>query len=84
MGDGSFQESMVSIIVRRDLNKSDIYGDFLPRLNSGEVDLLDNPRLVSQFARPWNGRHRAADAIQSTTRRAVMTIWRIAWLVRSL
>jgi hypothetical protein len=31
------------------LNKSEIYRDFLPRLNSGEVDLLDNPRLVSQL-----------------------------------
>lgn len=32
-----------------DLNKSEIYRDFLPRLNSGEVDLLDNPRLTSQL-----------------------------------
>ena len=32
-----------------DLNKSEIYRDFLPRLNSGEVDLLDNPRLISQL-----------------------------------
>jgi hypothetical protein len=32
-----------------DQSKSDIYKDFLPRLNSGEVDLLDNPRLISQL-----------------------------------
>jgi hypothetical protein len=32
-----------------DLSKSDIYRDFLPRLNSGEVDLLDNARMVSQL-----------------------------------
>jgi hypothetical protein len=32
-----------------DLNKSEIYRDFLPRLNSGEVDLLDNARMISQF-----------------------------------
>jgi hypothetical protein len=32
-----------------DLSKSEIYRDFLPRLNSGEVDLLDNQRLISQL-----------------------------------
>jgi hypothetical protein len=32
-----------------DLSKSEIYRDFLPRLNSGEVDLLDNARMVSQL-----------------------------------
>jgi hypothetical protein len=32
-----------------DLSKSEIYRDFLPRLNSGEVDLLDNKRLKTQF-----------------------------------
>ena len=32
-----------------DLSKSEIYRDFLPRLNSREVDLLDNPRLISQL-----------------------------------
>lgn len=32
-----------------DLSKSDIYRDFLPRLNSGEVDLLDNKRLTTQL-----------------------------------
>jgi hypothetical protein len=29
--------------------KSDLYRDLLPHLNSGEVDLLDNPRLVAQL-----------------------------------
>jgi hypothetical protein len=29
--------------------KSQIYGELLPLLNSGRVDLLDNPRLVSQL-----------------------------------
>jgi hypothetical protein len=29
--------------------KSDIYRDLLPRLNSGEVDLLDEPRLAAQL-----------------------------------
>jgi hypothetical protein len=29
--------------------KSDLYRDLLPRLNSGEVDLLDNSRLVAQL-----------------------------------
>ncbi|MHC2247841.1 hypothetical protein [Bradyrhizobium elkanii] len=32
-----------------DLSKSEIYRDLLPRLNSGEVDLLDNRRLVAQL-----------------------------------
>ena len=32
-----------------DLSKSDIYRDFLPRLNSREVDLLDIKRLRTQF-----------------------------------
>lgn len=32
-----------------ELSKSEIYRDFLPRLNSGEVDLLDNRRLISQM-----------------------------------
>lgn len=32
-----------------DLSKSDIYRDFLPRLNSGEVDLLDHKRLIAQL-----------------------------------
>lgn len=30
--------------------KSDIYRDVLPLLNSGKVELLDHPRLLSQFA----------------------------------
>lgn len=32
-----------------DLSKSEIYRDLLPRLNSGEIDLLDNQRLISQL-----------------------------------
>lgn len=32
-----------------ELSKSEIYRDFLPRLNSGEVDLLDIPRLTAQL-----------------------------------
>ena len=32
-----------------DLAKTEIYRDFLPRLNSGEVDLLDNQRLITQL-----------------------------------
>ena len=32
-----------------DLSKSEIYRDFLPRLNSREVDLLDNKRMVTQL-----------------------------------
>jgi hypothetical protein len=33
-----------------DRNRSDIYADALPLFNSGRVRLLDNRRLVSQFA----------------------------------
>jgi hypothetical protein len=32
-----------------DLAKTEIYRDFLPRLNSGEVDLLENQQLVTQL-----------------------------------
>lgn len=32
-----------------DLSKSEIYRDFLPRLNSGEVDLLDHRRMITQL-----------------------------------
>lgn len=32
-----------------DLSKGEIYRDFLPRLNSGQVDLLDIKRLKTQF-----------------------------------
>lgn len=35
--------------VLTDKAKSDIYRDTLPLLNSGKVELLDNPRLVAQF-----------------------------------
>jgi hypothetical protein len=31
------------------LSKSDIYRDFLPSLNSGQIDLPDNPRMIAQF-----------------------------------
>ena len=33
-----------------DRTKSDIYRDFLPAMNSGRVELLDNARLVAQLA----------------------------------
>ena len=32
-----------------DRNKSEIYRDLLPLLNSGKAELLDNPRLISQL-----------------------------------
>jgi hypothetical protein len=32
-----------------ELSKSDIYRDLLPQLNSGNVELLDHPRLLSQL-----------------------------------
>jgi hypothetical protein len=32
-----------------DMNRSELYLAFLPALNSGRVDLLDNPRMVAQF-----------------------------------
>ena len=35
--------------VPADKAKSDIYREFLPVLNTGEVELLDNPRLVAQL-----------------------------------
>jgi len=35
--------------VPAELNKSDIYLAFLPLLNSGRVDLLDNARLIAQL-----------------------------------
>ncbi len=31
------------------MNRSEFYLAFLPMLNSGRVDLLDNPRMVAQF-----------------------------------
>ena len=33
-----------------DLSKSALYGELLPALNSGRVELLDHPRLVAQLA----------------------------------
>ena len=32
-----------------DKTKSELYKDLAPRVNSGEVDLLDDPRLVAQL-----------------------------------
>jgi hypothetical protein len=32
-----------------ELTKSEIYRDFLPLLNAGKVDMLDNPRLLNQL-----------------------------------
>jgi hypothetical protein len=32
-----------------ELTKNDVYREFLPHLNSGKVDLLDNPRLINQL-----------------------------------
>ena len=32
-----------------ELNRSELYLSFLPLLNSGRLDLLDNPRMVAQF-----------------------------------
>jgi hypothetical protein len=32
-----------------DLNRSELYLAFLPLLNSGRLNLLDNPRLITQF-----------------------------------
>jgi hypothetical protein len=33
-----------------DKTKSDLYLEFLPMLNSGQLELLDNPRMINQFA----------------------------------
>src|SRR5215831_17057486 len=33
-----------------DRPKSDLYRDLLPRLTSGTVELLDHPRLITQFS----------------------------------
>jgi hypothetical protein len=32
-----------------EMNRSELYLSFLPLVNSGRVDLLDNPRMVTQF-----------------------------------
>jgi hypothetical protein len=32
-----------------ELNRSELYLGFLPLLNSGRLDLLDNPRMITQF-----------------------------------
>jgi len=45
--------------------KSDIYLSFLPLINSGKADLLDNPRLIAQLAglerRTARGGHESVD-----------------------
>lgn len=33
-----------------ELNRSELYLNFLPLLNSGRIELIDNPRMVGQFA----------------------------------
>lgn len=38
-------------VVPSDKTKSELYREFLPMLNSGQVELLDHPRMVAQFAR---------------------------------
>jgi hypothetical protein len=43
-----FRKSGIQYIVS-DKPKSTIYNEFLPLLNSGKVELLDNPRLVGQL-----------------------------------
>jgi hypothetical protein len=46
-------------------NKSEIYREFLPKLNSGAVELLDHPKLLAQLAglerRTGFGGHDAID-----------------------
>ena len=32
-----------------ELNRSELYLGFLPLLNSGRPDMLDNPRMITQF-----------------------------------
>ena len=48
--------------------KSDLYGDLLPALNSGRVDLLDHPRLVAQLG-SLQRRTARSGGIASITRR---------------
>ena len=54
--------------------KSDIYVNFLPLLNSGKVELLDHPRLISQLT-GLERRTSRAGKIQSTTPLAATTTW---------
>lgn len=37
-------------VVASEKTKSELYREFLPMLNSGQVELLDHPRMVAQFA----------------------------------
>jgi hypothetical protein len=43
-----FREHRIEYI-RAEKSKSDLYGDLLPLLNSGMIDLLDHPRAVAQL-----------------------------------
>ena len=43
--------AMASDMSRQRNRESDIYGEMLPRINSGEIALLDNERLISQLVR---------------------------------
>ncbi|WP_245450488.1 hypothetical protein [Bradyrhizobium diazoefficiens] len=45
---GAFRKAGVEY-TPADLSKTEIYRDFLPRLNSRELDLLDNQRMVAQL-----------------------------------
>ena len=53
-------------------SKSDLYRDMLPLLNSGKVELLDHPRLVSQLC-GLERRTARGGRIPSTTRPASTT-----------
>ena len=55
-----------------ELNKSDLYLNLLPLLNSRGIRLLEI-RARSISCATWNGAYRAAVATASTTRRARMT-----------
>ncbi len=55
--------------------KSDLYRDLLPRLNAGEVALLDFPGSCINCS-IWSGGRRGAVATASIIRRMVTTTWR--------
>jgi hypothetical protein len=46
--DAVFQQCGIEITTSEKV-KSDLYLSFLPILNSGQVDLLDHPKMISQF-----------------------------------
>lgn len=54
--------------------KSTLYAELLPRLNAGELKLLDNDTLVSQLA-SLERRTSPGHATRLTTRPAAKTIW---------